>query len=863
MSNNYSCDICNKEFKRNCDLKKHKMRKTPCVKTDIKIDKKQEIIIDTKINKNKLINIFKNCLDLLRDNEGLTGEKALRNMTYLLILKLIEPYFGKEIDIDGYKYDFSHISKEESKELLRLTRFSNLAKEKELDIPNEIKNLWLDILSEHPSTKSIFLKDESFNIKNKSTYKKIINFFSIDLTNTEQDILGDAYEEMVQNIMVGKVLGQFFTPPSVKKIMVDLINPQIYPDGKIDTCCDPTMGTGGFLLTYLKYILTQAKEKNIKPDWDFIKIALYGKEIEPNTYQLAVSNMMISSGHIFEKLDRGDSIREPIDKKFDIVMSNPPFGIKGLKYDNFYNTIKIKYTPIKSDNAVSLFLQAIIYMLKIGGRCAIVLPDGQDLFSKTNKTLVMIREYLLKTCDLKEIIYLPSGIFTNTSIKTCIFYFEKKREGDEVLEVIIKETKNKETREYKFIDEYQTKNIKFYSLKENKKELLVEVSINKIIENKYSLNYIEYIEKIERKENKNIEIKKLGDICTFLTKSKRQASYGEEKGEYPFYTSSQNCTKYCDIYDYEEECLIIGTGGNANIKCDKKFSCSTDNFVIKINNEYLTKYVYYYILNNIEIIENGFIGIGIKHISKEYINNIEILLPTIEYQQQIIDELDYITNISDKISIEKIKNLKISNKKCLYRQKINKNNITKTLSEIVKYKSGKRIPKNYKLQDTKTLYPYIRISDINENSVSTKNIKYISEEIKNIIGKYIITSDDIFISIAGTIGLVGIIPQELENSNLTENAVMINIIDKKEILQKYLMYDIKYNQQKDIKEKTIGTTIPKLSIERLMSLYISIPTLEEQQKIINYCETNDNIIKLLKKDIINNKIISKEIINNI
>jgi type I restriction-modification system DNA methylase subunit len=72
-------------------------------------------------------------------------------------------------------------------------------------------------------------------------------------------------------------------------------------------------------------------------------------------------------------------------------------------------------------------------MLKINGKCAVVLPDGQDLFSKTNKTLITLREYLIKTCDLKEIIYLPYGVFTNTSIKTCIMYFVKKMEGIDVL----------------------------------------------------------------------------------------------------------------------------------------------------------------------------------------------------------------------------------------------------------------------------------------------------------------------------------------------------------------------------------------------------------------------------------------------
>ena len=125
-------------------------------------------------------------------------------------------------------------------------------------------------------------------------------------------------------------------------MMVKLINPQIHPDGKIDTCGDPTMGTGGFLITYLQYILQQATAKNIQPDWDFIKTeGLYGKELEPDTYQLAVSNMLISSGHMFEKLDRGDSIRVPITRKFDNILANPPFGINGFKYDEFQSPLKV------------------------------------------------------------------------------------------------------------------------------------------------------------------------------------------------------------------------------------------------------------------------------------------------------------------------------------------------------------------------------------------------------------------------------------------------------------------------------------------------------------------------------------------
>ena len=593
MSKEYSCDLCKKVFNQKIDFTRHKNKKSPCItlKEMENINKEKELKSD---NKTILINVFKSCLNILRDNEGLTGEKALRNLSYLLILKLIEPHIGKEIDIDNYKYNFEDYFEKENvehnkKRLLEIIRFSNLSKEKDDDIPNLMKFAWDIILSKHPTTKNIFLKNKGFDIQHKTSYVKIIKkLVSLDLSKTEYDVLGNSYEEVIQDIMTGKVLGQYFTQPLVKKMMIRLIEPKIYEDGKIESCGDPTMGTGGFLITYLQNIMEQAKNKNIKLDWNFIKNeGLYGKELEPDTYQLAVSNMLISTGHMFEKLDRGDSIREPITRKFDNILANPPFGIKGLKYDDFKSELKNEYVPIKTDNAVSLFIQAIIYMLKINGKCAVVLPDGQDLFSKTNNTLINVREYLMKTCDLKEVIYLPSGIFSYTSIKTCVFYFIKKKEGKDILETKIKVSKTqKETgREYKFTKTLQTSKVKFYDCNpyEDIKNLLVEVPIEKIVNNSYALNYTDYIkdDKEEEQYEEGIIIKSISEICKFLPKSKRNAKYGNKEGEYPFFKSSIKVNSYVDEPDYFEESLIIGDGGEPNINYGTKFSTSDHCYVLQ------------------------------------------------------------------------------------------------------------------------------------------------------------------------------------------------------------------------------------------------------------------------------------------
>ena len=837
-SKQYLCNLCNKIFNQKIDFTRHQNKKTPCV-TLTEIQQDCQIKEVKKDNKNILISVFKSCLNILRDNEGLTGEKALRNLSYLLILKLIEPHFDDEINIDNYDYNFSYIEdkyvENHKKKLLEIVRFSNLVNEKEDNIPVNMKYLWDDILSEHPTTKSIFLKGHSFDIQHQSTYKKLLDKLnSLDLSQTEYDVLGNAYEEVIQDIMTGKVLGQFFTQPLIKKMMVKLINPQIHPDGKIDTCGDPTMGTGGFLISYLQYILKQATIKNIKPDWDFIKTdGLYGKELEPDTYQLAVSNMLISSGHMFDKLDRGDSIREPITRKFDNILANPPFGIKGLKYDDFQSPLKSEYVPIKTDNAVSLFIQAIIYMLKINGKCAIVLPDGQDLFSKTNISLVSIREYLMKTCDLKEIIYLPSGIFTYTSIKTCVFYFVKKKEGTDVLETKIKVSKTqKETgRNYKFTKILQTTKIKFYNYNpyEDIKNLLVEVSIDRIVNNSYSLNYTEYMkDETEGEQYKEgIIIKTLGEVCKFLPKSKRQASYGEKHGKYSFYTSSQTCNKYCDEYDYEDECLIIGTGGTANIKYSNKFSCSTDNIIIKINPEQFTKYIYYYFYINIEALQKGFVGVGLQHISKEYISNIKIPIPPLERQQEIINYLDFIYEKANKTSLSKIQELKQLNKFCLNNHKIFGENVNKKLGEVCRF-----LPKSKR-----------------QASYGEKHGKYSFYTSSQICNKYCDEYDyEDECLIIGTGGTANI-KYDNNFSCSTDNFVIkINA----EQFTKYIYYYFYINIEA-LQKGFVGVGLQHISKEYISNIKIQIPSLERQKEIVEYCEYNDTLIKQLEKEIENNK----------
>ena len=120
---------------------------------------------------------------------------------------------------------------------------------------------------------------------------------------------------------------------------------------------------------------------------------------------------------------------------------------------------------------------------------------------------------------------------------------------------------------------------------------------------------------------------KFTDIFSFQKKSGTKAGAGSNIGMYPFFTSSGNQSKFLNEYHFEKPGLIFGTGGMASVHlCKNKFAVSTDCFVVhpKNENKVFSDFYYYYFIGNMDILERGFKGAGLRHISKEYLSNIEL-----------------------------------------------------------------------------------------------------------------------------------------------------------------------------------------------------------------------------------------------
>ena len=171
--------------------------------------------------------------------------------------------------------------------------------------------------------------------------------------------------------------------------------------------------------------------------------------------------------------------------------------------------------------------------------------------------------------------------------------------------------------------------------------------------------------------------------------------------------------------------------------------------------------------------------------------------------------------------------------------------VEKIISEIADVRGGKRLPKGYSLQEENNGFPYITVTDMENGTVNLEKIRYVPLEAIDQIKRYRISVDEIYISVAGTLGLVGIIPQELNNANLTENADKLTNI---KCNQFYLLHYLNNGSLSKLIDSvsTIGAQ-PKLALYAIQGMPIFLPSLDEQTKISSFLSAVDEKISQLSQ----------------
>lgn len=157
------------------------------------------------------------------------------------------------------------------------------------------------------------------------------------------------------------------------------------------------------------------------------------------------------------------------------------------------------------------------------------------------------------------------------------------------------------------------------------------------------------------------------------------------------------------------------------------------------------------------------------------------------------------------------------------------------LGNLIDIKGGKRLPAGYKLTDNKTDHIYIRVSDMQDGTIVSKDLKYITDDVYNQIQNYTIGKDDLYLTIVGsTIGKAGLVPKMFDNMNLTENAVKLTNIP---INKYFLLYYVRSGYaQSQFRDNTKQVGQPKLAIFRIANTLVPIPPFVEQTKIVSKIE---------------------------
>ncbi len=236
------------------------------------------------------------------------------------------------------------------------------------------------------------------------------------------DIKGAIYEKILEDNGQDKKsgAGQYFTPRALIKAIVDVVDPQIG-----ETVADPACGTGGFLLHAFEHMKTQSKD--IAKQNFLRNNAFYGADNTPLVVTLASMNLYLHDiGTSKSPIVCQDSLIDKSDKMFNVILANPPFGVRPQGSVEVYaNRPEFVKT---SDNQVN-FLQHIMSIVKSEGRVGIVLPD--NVLTDGGAT-AKVREKLLKEFNLHTILRLPTGIFYANGVKTNVLFFKKGEPTEDI-----------------------------------------------------------------------------------------------------------------------------------------------------------------------------------------------------------------------------------------------------------------------------------------------------------------------------------------------------------------------------------------------------------------------------------------------
>lgn len=373
--------------------------------------------------------IIKNVRNIMRQDRGVSGDaQRLEQLGWMLFLKILDE---KDQELELIRSGYQSVIPEKF-------RWCNWAAD-----PEGITGEELIVFIDHPAN-GLFaaLKDinnpgapqraalvrEVFQGSNnymKSGFemRRVINQLNgFDFNNSnDRHIFGTVYESILVELRDAGNKGEYYTPRAITQLMTQMTAPKL-----AEKILDPAAGTGGFLTAAIDYI--REHEVHTLGDEAVLQKSIAGWELKPVAYVLGLTNLILHSldvpdWHYIDSLKTEYNTIGP-RQQVDVILANPPFGASiadGVE-TNFPQSFRCR-------ESADLFIILMIQLLKPGGRCAIVLPDGCITGDGYKER---IREKLLNDCNLHTIVRLPQSTFHPATVSTNLLFFQKGTSTKEI-----------------------------------------------------------------------------------------------------------------------------------------------------------------------------------------------------------------------------------------------------------------------------------------------------------------------------------------------------------------------------------------------------------------------------------------------
>lgn len=386
-------------------------------------------------------NIVKRIQNIMRSDAGINGDaQRIEQMTWMFFLKV---YDTQEETWEYKAYKDKREYKSIIPEPLRWRNWAVDNKDGQAmtgdDLLGFVNNVLFSVIkgndadykgetikgiivtADTPRSKSIVREtfaDLNQYMKDGTLLRQVVNIVDeIEFDDADdRHTFGDIYEGILKDLQSAGHAGEFYTPRALTDFIVQMLNPRLG-----ETFGDFTSGTGGFLTSALNYLAPQVKST---ADNDLLQKAVIGQEWKPLPYLLSITNLLlhdIEAPNIRHCDSLGMNIGDIREKdKVEVIGMNPPYGgSTGVSVQSNFPT------AYRSSETADLFIALIMYRLKAGGRCGVIIPDG-FLFG-TDAAKLAIKETLLRKFNLHTVIRLPGSIFAPyTSIATNILFFNNE-----------------------------------------------------------------------------------------------------------------------------------------------------------------------------------------------------------------------------------------------------------------------------------------------------------------------------------------------------------------------------------------------------------------------------------------------------